>query len=129
MTAASFSAAVLALASVIVTPGSAAERLRMLACCVVFVFFQALAGLALGLKLANLTWTNENIPVKQSISVFLILLIGWVFALALGGLYFWIGWKIGAAAYLSVFTAATAVGSLVLYLWLRKRGTIVFEKL
>lgn len=53
-----------------------------------FVFFMALLDLLLGLKLPNLSWTNELTPIKQSLAVFLALFGGWACIGAVGGLYF-----------------------------------------
>lgn len=42
-------------------------------CVVLFTVFMALFGLFLGLKMPNLKWTNETVPVKQSMGVSLAL--------------------------------------------------------
>lgn len=57
----------------------------------------ALAALALGLRLPNLTWTNEITPIKQGGSVMLALFVNWFYAIALGGLYFLCGRYLSAA--------------------------------
>ena len=94
-----------------------------------YCVFSALFGLFLGLKMVNLTWTNEVAPIKQSGGVLLALLCGWIYALALGGLYFLCGSGLGAAFYLALCLAATALLSLPLYLWLRKKGAKRFASL
>ena len=50
---------------------------------VLFVLFMALFGLMLGLKMPNLTWTNELAPIKQSISVMIEMFGGWGFSLGI----------------------------------------------
>ena len=50
-----------------------------------YTLLSALAALALGLKMPNLTWTNEITPIKQSACVAIALFGGWAYALLLGG--------------------------------------------
>ena len=95
-----------------------------------FVLLMALFGLFLGLKMPNLSWTNEITPIKQSACVTLALLGGFAYivllavgCLALGG------WTLGFAAYAGICTAATLVLSALLYCWLRRRGCAVFAAL
>ena len=93
------------------------------------VLLLALFGLFAGLKLPNLTWTNEITPIKQGGSVMLALFVNWIYAIALGGLYFLCGRALGAAAYLAIFAAVTAVVCALLLRWLKRRGTRIFAAL
>lgn len=68
-----------------------AEFLVSLVLVVGFVFFMALFDLMLGLKLPNLTWTNELTPIKQSLAVFIAVFGGWAYIGAIVGLYFLVG--------------------------------------
>ena len=88
-----------------------------------------MAALALGLKMPNLTWTNEITPIKQGGSVMLALFANWFYAIALGGLYFLCGRYLSAAAYLAIFAAVTAVVCALLLRWLKRRGTRIFAAL
>ena len=88
-----------------------------------------LAALALGLRLPNLTWTNEITPIRQGGSVMLALFVIWIYAIALGGLYFLCGKALGAAAYLALAAAVTAVVCALLLRWLKRRGTRIFAAL
>jgi ABC-2 type transport system permease protein len=83
----------------------------------------------MGLHNPNLNWTNEVYPIKQSMAVTVCLLGGMFYAVVMAGLYFWKGLLIGPVPYLCAFTGVTLVGSLLLFLWLRKRGTSAFESL
>lgn len=94
-----------------------------------YTFFSSLIAMALGLKLPNLTWNNEIVPVKQGASVGLSILFNMVFPLVLAGLYFWFGWKWGLVPYLLLFLGVELVVSLVLYLWLEKKGPELFSSL
>ena len=71
---------------------------------------------------ANLTWTNELAPIKQSLAVTIAMFGGWAYALLLAGLYLLLGWRIGAAVYLALFSAATIAAALALLKWLKTKG-------
>ena len=94
---------------------------------VLFVLFMALFGLMLGLKMPNLTWTNELAPIKQSISVMIEMFGGWGFSLVIGGVYITVGWHMGAALYLVILTIVLIVVSVLLLMWLKKKGTEIFR--
>ena len=94
-----------------------------------FVVIFALWGLFIGLKMPNLNWTNEAGPVKQSGSAFFSMFGGWAYVIAIVGLYLWKGKTLGVSTYLWLALAVTVLASLALYLWIRKRGPQVFEKL
>ena len=108
---------------------SLTEALLVLLASQAFVLFSALFDLFLGVTMPNLTWTNEITPIKQSASVMIALLGGWLYALALGGGFLLGGWRIGYAAYLGLFTLITLALSAALYAWLRKRGSARFAAL
>ena len=107
----------------------AAEMLMILIAAEAFVLLAALAGLFLGLKMPNLHWTNEIVPIKQGVNVMLSLLGGWVYAAAMCALYFLFGWQLGAVGYLMLFTLITLAFSAGLYVWLRRKGGAVFATL
>lgn len=110
-------------------PGGAAEMALAVVAALLYTLLSALAALALGLKMPNLTWTNEITPIKQGGSVMLALFANWFYAIALGGLYFLCGRALGAAAYLAIFAAVTAVVCALLLRWLKRRGTRIFAAL
>ena len=107
----------------------AAEMLMILIAAEAFVLLAALAGLFLGLKMPNLHWTNEIVPIKQGVNVMLTLLGGWFYAAAMCALYFLFGWQLGAVGYLMLFTLITLAFSAGLYVWLRRKGGAVFATL
>lgn len=113
----------------IVLPYSALESLLVLLLPLVYVIFSALFSLCVGLKLPNLTWTNELAPIKQGASVMLAVFGGMGYAIVLAGGFLLGGYHMGTIAYLSIFTLLTAVASLLLYLWLRNRGARIFAEL
>lgn len=118
-----------ALCAVIVLPGGAAEMALAVVAALLYTLLSALAALALGLKMPNLTWTNEITPIKQGGSVMLALFANWFYAIALGGLYFLCGRYLSAAAYLALAAAITAVVCALLLRWLKRRGTRIFAAL
>ena len=118
-----------ALCMVIVLPGSVLEKVLLVIVALLYTLLSALAALALGLKMPNLTWTNETTPIKQSGCVMLSLFANWFYALALGGLYFLCGNALSAAVYLAIFAVVTAAGSALLLHWVKQRGARIFAAL
>lgn len=94
-----------------------------------FVLLSALFGLMLGVRNANLVWTNEIIPIKQSVSVMLALLSGWGYAavFVLGVLF--LGAFVSVPVFAAVFAVLTAALCILLYRWLRTRGAARFAAL
>ena len=100
----------------------------LLVVCVAVVCF-SLFGLTANLTLPNLNWTNEMVAVKQSISV-LVGMFGEIglCALLVGG-YFLFGKFLPAWGYLLICFAFFAVLTVVLCLWIKKKGTKIWENL
>ena len=88
-----------------------------------------LFSLFAGLKLPNLTWTNEITPIKQGGSVMLALFGGFVYAGLLPLAYFLGASALGLSACLGIYLGLTLALSAVLYVWLRRRGAAVFAAL
>ena len=112
-----------------VVPAPLPQRLLLFLVSLLFVFFSACFALFLGIKKPNLAWTNEITPIKQSMSVLLALLGAWVYAIVLVGVYLLAGWRLGGTGYLAVFALVTAALAVLLYLWLKKRGSALFTAL
>lgn len=110
-------------------PGQPLDALLLILTALLYTFFSACLNLFLGVRMPNLTWTNELVPIKQSINVMIGLLGGWAYAIALAGIYMAIGWRIGAPAYLAAASLVTAALSTALYLWLKKSGSRIFAEL
>lgn len=96
---------------------------------VLFVLLTALAGLALNLKMPNLKWTDETVPVKQSMSVMLTLFGGWAVVVALGGAYAALSRLIGPKGYLVCVAVLLAAVCAALTAWIRTRGARIFSSL
>ncbi|MGN0998423.1 MAG: hypothetical protein ACI4PO_02600 [Faecousia sp.] len=94
-----------------------------------FVALMAAAGLAVNLKMPNLTWTSEAVPVKQSMSTMLVLFGGWAVVIVLGALYIPLYSLITPEWYLAMITALLLAACALLLWWLKKRGAAVLEGL
>lgn len=94
-----------------------------------YIAFSACLGLTLGVARANLTWTSELMPIKQSLAVTIALFGGWLYAIVFAGLYLWQGWKLGAAAYLAIVAAVTLAMTELLLRWLKTKGAQRFAML
>ena len=94
-----------------------------------YIAFSACLGLTLGVARANLTWTSELMPIKQSLAVTIALFGGWLYAIVFAGLYLWQGWKLGAAAYLAIAAAVTLAVTALLLRWLKTKGAQRFAAL
>lgn len=120
---------VFAVCLLIVLPMSFAEGALLLVDALLFVVLFACIGLSLGVRMANLTWTNELTPIKQSAPVVLALFGGWIYAIVVGGLYLVLSRVLGAAAYLGIVGALSAAAALLLYRWLKTSGAARFASL
>ena len=113
-----------------VYPGSPLELLFIAVTALSYALLMALLGLFLGLKMPNLSWTNEVVPIKQSACVALSLFSGWAVAMIPGALYLLTGiGSLDPLLYLSVVTALLLILSAVLSLWVKKIGSCIFASL
>lgn len=94
-----------------------------------FVLFSDLVGLSLNLKMPNLKWTNETVPVKQSMSVMITLFGGWAVVLALGAIYFALFNYISATVYFIIVCVLLAGLCAALYMWIKNKGSKIFASL
>jgi ABC-2 type transport system permease protein len=94
-----------------------------------FAAFSAVFSTVVGIRMPLLNWTNELAPIKQGGAVAIALFSGWGVSIALAGLYLLIGYKIGAALYLLIWTVLFAAAALLLLRWLDTRGSRMFEEL
>lgn len=89
----------------------------------------AATGLMLDLKRPNLNWTNEATPVKQNLSIFLVMMVEFILSAAI----LFGGWLLGSLAgvrvALLVITVVLGAVFLLLQRWIDRRGTAAFETL
>ena len=94
-----------------------------------FLLLEALFGLFMNLKFPNLNWTNEAVPVKQSMSVFVSLFGGWAMTVALGALYVPLHGHVSPALYLVLVCAVLLGLCAALFQWIRNKGAEIFATL
>lgn len=103
--------------------------LLMLAYSLLLTVLTAQIGLIADLKKPNFVWTNETVPIKQSISVLIVMLSGWVISLVLGGGCFAVRNIISPELYTLILSAVLAGISVSLHMWLKNKGCLVFDSL
>lgn len=94
-----------------------------------FVWFMALFGLFLNLKMPNLTWTNEIVPIKQSMGVMVALFGGWALVTGLGVLCYLTRKIVDPEIFLIGAMVLVLAACLILLQWIRSRGAQIFENL
>ena len=107
------------------------SALLVLLTALLFCVFLACEGLWLNLRRPNLSWTNEIVPIKQSFSVLLAILIGWAYVLVFVGLYMLVfaNTGLGAPLYLLLVCVVTAALDALLLRWISRGGARIFEEL
>ncbi len=120
---------VAALCAAIVLPMRAELRVMLVAVSLAGAVFASVFNLFVGVKMPVLTWTNEMTPIKQSGAVAISLFGEWGVAVLLGGLYFLIGYKLGAMPYLLIWTVLLLAVSFGLLRWLDTKGSRSFAAL
>ena len=86
-------------------------------------------GLILNLKKPVLEWMNEQVPVKQSMSVMIALFGGYLIALLMLGLFLLIGKYVEISIYLLIISIILGIISLLMDKWLRTKGSEIFANL
>ena len=94
-----------------------------------FNMLSADLGLILNLKNPNLTWTNEAVPVKQSITVLIMVLGSMVLGVLLVVAYYFLRNKLSGGTYLTILMVVFALLTRWLDSWIRKKGTVIFKNL
>ncbi|MBO5488642.1 MAG: hypothetical protein J5972_01915 [Eubacterium sp.] len=95
----------------------------------VFCIMQAGLGLVLNLKMPNLKWTNENVVVKQSAPLFLMMLIGMVIPAGMGYSFYLLFDVISIIQIGILWGCVFAVLGLGILVWLKKKGTQIWLRL
>ena len=103
--------------------------LYMIVLSLLAVMLFALLGLIMNLKRPSFNWTNETVPVKQSMPVFVVLFGGWLFAAIVVGVYFLLRKFCSIDAYLIGCIVLYALVARLLNRWLLRRGAERFAAL
>lgn len=96
---------------------------------ILFIVLMASFGLFINLKMPNLNWTNEIVPIKQSMSVMIALFGGWVIVMALAGIYILLSKFISPLIYLLIVCALFIVSCVILIRWIFTKGARIFSML
>ena len=104
---------------------------KALMCIVPFacVALSTMAGSFFGVKMANLAWTNELMPIKQGAAVGFTLFGCWGVIVVFVGLYFLVGRFIDVTAYLAIWAVLFVAVAVWLLHWLDTEGARLFADL
>lgn len=94
-----------------------------------FIYLSALFGLFLNLKMPNLSWQNETVPVKQGMSVTIALFGGWLISVIIVGIFWFLKDKLSPIDYIEVCIAVFVVLSVILQRFIYRRGAEIFDTL
>ena len=100
---------------------------------VLFVLLMAETGLMLDLKMPNLHWSSEVVPIKQSAAVTIALFGGWGIVVVIAGMYVLAAMALGTAmiagiCFIMICVLLAAV-CIILLRWLMCKGAYIFESL
>lgn len=94
-----------------------------------FILLMGEFGLFMNLKMPNLTWTSEVVPIKQSMSVMIVLFGGWAAVVGLGAVYYFLRNLMSPMIYLVVAVFVVTVVDVILMKWICGRGARIMEML
>ena len=94
-----------------------------------FTFFASAAGTIVGVRMPMMNWTSETSVIKQSGAVLVVMFGGMIINTIFAGLFFLIGYQIGAVSYLLIWTILYTVIGLLLFRWLDTKGAAMFAAL
>jgi ABC-2 type transport system permease protein len=118
-----------AVCAAIVVPASAAVKALLCVAPLTYAAFSAVFGTVVGVRMPLLEWTNEVVPIKQSGAVMIAMFGGWAVCAVFAGLYLLVGYMLGAAAYLLIWSVLFAAAGIVLLRWLDRKGAAAFAAL
>lgn len=95
----------------------------------VFTVWCAVLGIVINMKKPMMEWKNEAVPIKQSFSVGVSMLIGFVSMLIFTGFYLMFPIMIPGWIYMIVFSVILAALTWILIDWLKNKGSELFGEL
>lgn len=124
-------AVIFSLCAVTVLTMDIGARIMIPVAAVVFTVLFAMIGLWANLNHPSFDWTNEIVPIKQGASVLITMLCGMgivgFFAIVYIVLAIGLDIIVPASVYMLAVIALCALGDALLYSWIRKEGTKIFE--
>ena len=94
----------------------------MSGCVMIFCGLSGEFGLLMNILRPNLNWTNEAVPIKQSMSVVVTMFGGWALCILTGIGYLFLYKNIQASKYLLVVFWLYSIFSWLIRLWLKNKG-------
>lgn len=94
-----------------------------------YIWFTGDLGLFLNLQKPNLDWTNETVPVKQSLAVLISIFGGWALCIVMGGGWYLLKDKVSAETWLIAWLVIYSLVHRLMTRWLNTRGVALFEAL
>ena len=95
-----------------------------------FIVLTAELGLVIGLEMPNLTWTSEITPIKQNLGVVIVLFGGFAYSFVFfAGFTLLGGLKLGFAGYMVLAAAVTVIVDVIMWRWLKTRGSRILSRL
>lgn len=94
-----------------------------------FVVLMAAIGLVSNLKMPNLHWTNEIIPIKQSAPTMISLFSGWGIVALPAGSYYLLNQYVSASVYVICVAIVLIVADYLLLHWLMSKGAKILSML
>lgn len=114
----------------LVYPFSIIELAFSITLIMAFIVLTAELGLIIGLEMPNLTWTSEITPIKQNLGVVMVLFGGIGCAIALfAGFMLLGGLRLGFAGYMALASAVTVIADVIMWRWLKTRGSRILSRL
>ena len=95
----------------------------------IYVYFSATYGLVLGLLKPNLNWVTETTPIKQSMPIFLNMIIGFAIPAIIAALGYFTRKLIEPYVYISVLIVLFALATRILAKWVATKGAEMFQNL
>lgn len=94
-----------------------------------FVVLTALIGLVVNLCMPNLNWTNETVPIKESMGVMISMMGSWALVIVVAFFYYILREVLSEMVFLILVLLTMAGMILVMVQWLKTKGTAIFERL
>lgn len=98
-------------------------------CVSAFVWLHATFGLAMNLRMPKLSWPHETVPIKQSMPVFLSMMLGWIMAVVIIFACFGLAEFLDPRLIMLLFTLVFTGAAIAINHWIRTSGVQRFEEL
>lgn len=95
----------------------------------IYVYFGGTLGLILGLVKPNLNWVTETTPIKQSMPIFLNMIIGFAVPAVIMLVGYFTIELIGLEVFISAIIVVFALATRLLGNWVKTKGVEIFENL